>query len=70
MWHRVLRQLREFLREQERLYERQLLLNRPWEEEYLHWCWTGERWELHGRLVPPDDGHRRSVTSDGWCPRT
>ena len=67
---RALEQVREFFRTQESIYERQLLLNRPWEEEFLHWSWTGQRWELHGHLVPPPDGRRRSTTRDGWCPRS
>lgn len=55
---------REFLATQAELAQRQELLNRPWEEELLHWSRTGE---LHGHLVPPR-GRRRSVTRDGWCP--
>jgi len=62
---RLLQVLRTFLAEQERLYERQALRNRPWEEDFLHWSRDGA---LHGHLAPPDDGRRRSVTADGWCP--
>jgi hypothetical protein len=65
---RALEQVREFFSTQESIYERQLLLNRPWEEEFLHWSWTGEQWVLHGCLVPPP-GRHRSTTRDGWCPR-
>ena len=47
------------------VHERRQLLDRPWLEEVLHWSEDGE---LHGRLVPPEGGRPRSVTSDGWCP--
>jgi hypothetical protein len=60
--------LREFDAEVTELHERQRLLNRPWEEEFLHWAYDGEAWHLHGHLTPPDDRRRRSVTSSGWCP--
>lgn len=49
------------------LAERRALLQRPWEEELLHWSWDGENWQLHGHLEPPA-GRRRSTTSSGWCP--
>jgi hypothetical protein len=45
--------------------ERLDLLERPEEEAYLHWA---RNETLHGCLLPPDDGARHSVTSDGWCP--
>jgi hypothetical protein len=45
------------------LWERWVLLNRPWEEEWLHWAADGR---LHGTCPPPDHG-RHSVTSSGWC---
>jgi hypothetical protein len=45
-----------------------MLLNRPWEEEYLHWSFDGAGWHLHGQLSPPDNVRRYSVTSTGWCP--
>ena len=48
---RALRGLREFLAVQVELHERAALLDRPWEEEFLHW--VGDGLELHGRLVPP-----------------
>lgn len=64
---RLLDRLREFLAKQGRLYERQALLNRPWEKDFLHWSWDGQRWQLHGHLSPPGDGRRRSVTRGGWC---
>ena len=50
------------------LHERRALLERPWEEDLLHWHQDGDRWELHGRHAPPADGRRRSTTRDGWCP--
>ena len=60
--------LREFDAEVTELNERQRLLNRPWEEDFLHWSYDGERWCLHGRLMPPTNGRRHSVTRSGWCP--
>jgi hypothetical protein len=62
---RAWRAFQEFLAGQRELQERLLLINRPWEEELLHW---GPDGELHGHLAPPADGRRRSVTQDGWCP--
>ncbi len=49
------------------LAERQDLLNRPWEAEFVHWCNRDGHWELHGHLPAPDDGRRRGVTGGGWC---
>jgi hypothetical protein len=60
--------LRRFDGEVSELYERRALLDRPWEEEFLHWAFDGQRWHLHGTLPPPPDGRRRSVTTCGWCP--
>ena len=57
--------LRDFLAVQVELHERALLLDRPWEEEFLHWAADGTA--LHGWRVPPDDRHR-STTRSGWCP--
>ncbi len=48
---RAWRGLREFLAVQVELHERAALLDRPWEEDFLHWAGGGR--ELHGRLVPP-----------------
>ncbi len=62
---RAWRGLREFLAVQVELHERAALLDRPWEEEFLHWTADGR--ELHGRLVPPS-GRGRSTTLSGWCP--
>lgn len=56
--------LRAFNDEMVEAQERLLLLNRPWEEELLHWTPDGR---LHGHLTPACRG-RRSVTSSGWCP--
>ncbi len=53
---------------QRELHERQRLLDRPWEEELLHWHRDGDSWQLHGSQPPPADGRRRSTTADGWCP--
>lgn len=61
---RLLAKVRELYEQQSELAERQLLLSRPWEEEFLHW---GQDGQLHGRFVPP--GRRRfSTTRSGWCP--
>jgi hypothetical protein len=54
--------LREFLAVQVELHERMALLDRPWEEEFLHWCGG----ELHGWRLPPP-GRRIGTTRDGWC---
>jgi len=66
--HRLGAALREFDAEVTELHERQRLRNRPWEEEFLHWAYDGDAWQLHGRLTPPGDGRRHSVTRNGWCP--
>jgi hypothetical protein len=66
-WRRTLDRLREAVHVQESLHERQQLLARPWEEEFLHWAWDGQEWQLHGRLVAPGP-QRRGATADGWCP--
>jgi hypothetical protein len=62
---RAWRAFQEFLDGQRELQERLVLINRPWEEELLHW---GPDGALHGHLAPPADGRRHSVTGDGWCP--
>lgn len=61
---RAWRVFRAFLDEQRELQERLALINRPWEEEFLHWTGDGG---LHGRHAPPADGRRRGVTRGGWC---
>ena len=60
--------LRQRAAVQEALHERRQLLDRPWEEDFLHWHRDGDRWELHGEHAPPADGRRHSTTGDGWCP--
>jgi hypothetical protein len=60
--------LRNSLANQAELQERLALLNCPWEEDFLHWVGEGASRELHGRIPPPPDGRRRSVTRTGWCP--
>lgn len=57
--------LREFDADLTERAERRRLLLRPWEEDFLHWSSDGH---LHGRLPPPPDGRRHSVTRGGWCP--
>ncbi|MCU1681749.1 MAG: hypothetical protein JWQ81_2488 [Amycolatopsis sp.] len=63
-----LARLREFHEVHTELVERQDLLNRPWEEDFLHWVSDGEHSYLHGHLAPPADNRRHSVTRNGWCP--
>jgi hypothetical protein len=50
------------------LDERQTLLERPWEEEFLHWARDERGWHLHGHVAPPPRRRTKSVTSRGWCP--
>jgi hypothetical protein len=51
------------------LQERLALADRPWEERFLHWAPADDGgWRLHGDVVPPADGRRRSTTRSGWCP--
>ena len=71
MWgwiERGLANLKELNAELGEAYERRQLLDRPWEEDFVHWSFDGENWHLHGTLTPPADGRRRSVTRGGWCP--
>ncbi|MDT7555011.1 MAG: hypothetical protein QOI16_3551 [Pseudonocardiales bacterium] len=65
--HRLGKSLREFDAEVTELHERQRLLNRPWEEDFLHWAFDGQEWHLHGTLPPPAGRRRHSVTRNGWC---
>jgi hypothetical protein len=65
---RLLASARRRLAEQAELHERISLRNRPWEEAFLHWSGDPDNPRLHGRIAPPRDGHRRSVTRSGWCP--
>ncbi|GAA1183838.1 hypothetical protein [Pseudonocardia alaniniphila] len=48
------------------LEQRRELLDRPWEEDFLHWAADGT---LHGDRIPPAGRRRYSTTSGGWCPR-
>lgn len=64
MWRAVLR-VASGMRE---LEERRALLDRPWEEDYLHWARDEQGWHLHGHLAPPPQRRIKSVTSRGWCP--
>jgi hypothetical protein len=64
----VVAKLRDLHAWQTEIAQRLDLLNRPWEEDMLHWSWDGQRWELHGQRLPPSDGRRRSTTKQGWCP--
>src|SRR4051794_41771099 len=63
---RTWRVLRDFFAIQVELHERAALMNRPWEEDLLHWA--GDGTALHGWLVPPA-GHHRSTTRGGGWPR-
>jgi hypothetical protein len=69
---RGLARLRDFAGTQEELTHRRQLLDRPWEEDLLHWHREtgpdGDGWSLHGSIPPPRDGRRRSTTPEGWCP--
>jgi hypothetical protein len=60
--------LRQRVAVYEALHERRALVDRPWEEDLLHWHRDGDSWQLHGEQAPPPDGRRRSTTADGWCP--
>jgi hypothetical protein len=62
---RWVRSLRFFFEMEAMIDERLALLERPEEEDLLHWSRSEK---LHGCLLPPADGRRHSVTSDGWCP--
>lgn len=59
--------LRTALTTLDELEQRRALLDRPWEEEFLHWAADGS---LHGHRVPPATrrGRSRSTTTGGWCP--
>jgi hypothetical protein len=65
---RFSRRIRRFVADQAELHERLALLNRPWEETFLHWSGDADDLHLHGHVSPPRDGRRRSVTRGGWCP--
>lgn len=63
---RFFARLHDFLAVQAELAERQDLLNRPWEEDLLHWSYEAGEWRLHGHVTPPRGRH--STTRRGWCP--
>jgi hypothetical protein len=65
---RILGSTKNFLADQAELHERMALLNRPWEEQFVHWAGDPSNPRLHGSVPPPRDGRRRSVTRSGWCP--
>jgi hypothetical protein len=57
--------IRAVLGRLDELEQRRELLDRPWEEEYLHWAADGT---LHGVRIPPAGRRRFSTTTGGWCP--
>lgn len=63
--HRVLSGLRRHWSAYQELRERAWLMQRPWQEEVLHWGADGH---LHGHLAPAPGARNDSTTSDGWCP--
>lgn len=65
---RIWSAVRRFVAEQTEIQERRLLLNRPWEEEFLHWVGEGDNRRLHGHIPPPEFRQGFSVTRGGWCP--
>jgi hypothetical protein len=66
---RLAKRLHRFSSDLRELGERRVLLDRPWEEDFLHWARDGQRCQLHGHLVPSPRRRASSVTSRGWCPR-
>lgn len=46
--------------------QRRVLLDRPWEEDFLHWVHDQDGWHLHGHLPPPR-GRCPCPTAAGWC---
>lgn len=64
----ALRWLQHLYNQMHELEERRLLLNCPWEEDFLHWIHDGRTWYLHGHLAPPKKGSCRSTTRNCWCP--
>ncbi len=67
---RLGKRLHQFSVDQRELEERRMLLDRPWEEDFLHWARDEHGWHLHGRFVSPPRRRASSVTSQGWCPGT
>jgi len=56
-WRRLWALLREFNATQIELQEHLLLLNSPWEEEFMRWAYDGNEWQLPatGQLHPMAD---------------
>lgn len=48
------------------LEQRRVLIDRPWEEDILHWVREQDGWGLHGHL-PPSRARCPCPTSTGWC---
>jgi len=67
---RLFKRLQRFTANLRELEERRALLDRPWEEDFLHWACDDHGWQLHGHFVPPPRRRASSVTSQGWCPGT
>jgi hypothetical protein len=67
---RLLERLHGFSADLRELEERRVLLDRPWEEDFLHWARDEQGWRLHGHFVAPPRRRSSSVTSQGWCPGT
>jgi hypothetical protein len=67
---RLVKRLHEFSEDLRELEERRVLLDRPWEENFLHWARDEHGWQLHGSFLPPPLRRASSVTSQGWCPGT
>jgi hypothetical protein len=66
--HRAAERVRRVFADVRELDERRALLDRPWEEDFLHWARDDQGWQLHGKFVPPARRRTNSVTSQGWCP--
>ncbi|GAA4848790.1 hypothetical protein GCM10023201_46020 [Actinomycetospora corticicola] len=60
--------LARFWAEQKEMSERLSLLERPWEEQYLHWAFEDGEIVLHGEFMPSRK-RRMSTTRGGWCRR-
>ncbi len=67
---RLFKRLQRLTADLRELEERRGLLDRPWEEDFLHWACEDDGWQLHGHIVPPPRRRTSSVTSQGWCPGT
>jgi hypothetical protein len=60
--------LGRFFAEQRESAERWGLMERPWEEDFLHWSRQDGQYVLHGELMP-STRRRMSTTRSGWCRR-